>query len=248
MFVSVVLGIDPGVSRCGYGAVAAEGSGLEARACGVIRTPPGDPLPERLAALHAELEGLLAELRPAAVAVERVFFQANVRTAMSVGQASGLALAVAARAGVPVCQYTPNEVKQAVAGYGAAGKGQVQAMVARLLHLPEVPGPPDAADALALAICHLSAGRFRAAAGAGGAMRHFDGSSPPPAPGLARAIAAASQRDSGASNGHGRRGAKPPASEEPGARGTGGVPPTRAAGAANGSRAGAAEPPGKGGP
>jgi len=195
MFVPVVLGIDPGVSRCGYGAVAAEGRGLEARACGVIRTPPGDPLPDRLAALHAELEGLLAELRPAAVAVERVFFQANVRTAMSVGQASGLALAVAARAGVPVCQYTPNEVKQAVAGYGAAGKGQVQAMVARLLHLPEVPGPPDAADALALAICHLSAGRFRAAAGAGGATRNFDGSSPPPAPGLARAIAAATARD-----------------------------------------------------
>src|SRR5581483_3833579 len=156
----VVLGIDPGVSRCGYGAVAAEGSTLEARACGVIRTPPGDPLPERLAALQGELEGLLVELRPAAVAVERVFFQTNVRTAMSVGQASGLALAAAARAGVAVCQYTPNEVKQA-----AAGKAQVQAMVAKLLHLAEVPKPPDAADALALAICHLSAGRFRAAAG-----------------------------------------------------------------------------------
>jgi crossover junction endodeoxyribonuclease RuvC len=166
MFVPVVLGIDPGVSRCGYGAVAAEGSRLEARACGVIRTPPGDLLPDRLAALQIELESLVADLRPAAVAVERVFFQTNVRTAMSVGQASGLALAVAARAGVPVCQYTPNEVKQAVAGYGAAGKGQVQAMVARLLHLPEVPRPPDAADALALAICHLSAGRFRAAASA----------------------------------------------------------------------------------
>ncbi|SRR5581483_2321379 len=189
----VVLGIDPGVSRCGYGAVAAEGSTLEARACGVIRTPPADPLPDRLAALQGELEGLLAELRPAAVAVERVFFQTNVRTAMSVGQASGLALAAAARAGVAVCQYTPNEVKQAVAGYGAAGKAQVQAMVAKLLHLAEVPKPPDAADALALAICHLSAGRFRAAAG--GALRSFDGSGPPPAPGLARAIAAATARD-----------------------------------------------------
>src|SRR5438477_445746 len=161
----------------------------------VTRTPPSAPLPERLAALQIELEGLLAELRPAAVAVERVFFQTNVRTAMSVGQASGLALAAAVRAGIPVCQYTPNEVKQAVAGYGAAGKAQVQAMVARLLHLPEVPKPPDAADALALAICHLSAGRFRAAAGAGGAIRTFDGSSPPPAPGLARAIAAATARD-----------------------------------------------------
>ena len=185
---AVVLGIDPGVSRCGYGAVTVEGSGLSALACGVIRTPPSDPLPERLSAIFAELEGLVAELRPAAVAVERVFFQTNVRTAMSVGQASGLALTVAARAGVPVAQYTPNEVKQAVAGYGAAGKAQIQAMVARLLHLAEVPKPPDAADALALAICHLSAGRLRAAAGTG-----F--TSPAQAPGLARAIAAATAKE-----------------------------------------------------
>jgi crossover junction endodeoxyribonuclease RuvC len=195
----IVLGIDPGVSRCGYGAVEAAGSALSARAYGVIRTPPGDPLPDRLAALQGELEGLLAELRPAAVAVERVFFQTNVRTAMSVGQASGLALAAAVRAGVPVCQYTPNEVKQAVAGYGAADKAQVQAMVARLLHLPEVPKPPDAADALALAICHLSAGRFRAAAdlklSAGGGPGSGAGA---PVPGLARAIAAATARQAGA--------------------------------------------------
>jgi crossover junction endodeoxyribonuclease RuvC len=168
---------------------------LSALACGVIRTPPGDPLPDRLAALQIELEALLVDLRPSAVAVERVFFQANVRTAMSVGQASGLALAAAVRSGVAVCQYTPNEVKQAVAGYGAADKAQVQAMVARLLHLPEVPKPPDAADALALAICHLSAGRFRAAAVAGGAMSNVDGHSPPPVPGLARAIAAATAKE-----------------------------------------------------
>jgi crossover junction endodeoxyribonuclease RuvC len=200
----VVLGIDPGVSRCGYGVVVAEGSSLSALACGVIRTPPGDPLPDRLAALQIELEALLVEFCPSAVAVERVFFQANVRTAMSVGQASGLALALAARSGVAVCQYTPNEVKQAVAGYGAAGKAQVQAMVARLLHLPEVPKPPDAADALALAICHLSAGQFRAAAGAAGAMGNVDGSSPPPMPGLARAIAAATKVD--AREGGSRRG------------------------------------------
>ena len=184
----VVLGIDPGISRCGYGAVVAEGSSLAAVACGVIRTPPSDPLPERLAALQGELESLVAEMRPAAMAVERVFFQTNVRTAMSVGQASGLALAVAARAGVPVCQYTPNEVKQAVAGYGAAGKEQVQAMVTRLLNLAEVPKPPDAADALALAICHLSAGPLRAVAGSG-----F--TSPPTVPGLARAIARAESKE-----------------------------------------------------
>ena len=195
--LGVILGIDPGVSRCGYGAVAAQGSTLTALACGVIRTPPSDPLPERLAALQAELEGLVAELRPAAVAVERVFFQTNVRTAMSVGQASGLALAVAARAGVPVCQYTPNEVKQAVAGYGAAGKEQVQAMVTRLLHLSEAPKPPDAADALALAICHLSAGRFRAAAGLAGGDRSGTAAAGP-VPGLARAITAATASGPGA--------------------------------------------------
>lgn len=191
----VVLGIDPGLSRCGYGAVTAEGSELVPLACGVIRTSPGEPMPARLGALFAELEGLVAELRPAAIAVERVFFQTNVRTAMSVGQASGLALVAAERAGVPVGQYTPNEVKQAVAGYGAADKAQVQAMVARLLHLPEVPKPPDAADALALAICHLSAGRFRAAAGLAGAGGDRSGmTSSGPVPGLARAIAAADAR------------------------------------------------------
>jgi len=217
---SVVLGIDPGVSRCGYGAVLAEGSGLSAVACGVIRTPPGDPLPERLCALFAELEELVSELRPVAVAVERVFFQNNVRTAMSVGQASGLALTVAARSGVPVAQYTPNEVKQAVAGYGAAGKAQVQAMVARLLHLPEVPKPPDAADALALAICHLSAGPFREAAAAGSGF-----ASPTPLPALARAIASA-VRDDGSTQ-HGRRGAQPHATEEPGGGRAGSAEPTR---------------------
>ena len=152
---AVILGIDPGVSRCGFGAVVQDGSRLRALAAGVIRTPASDPLPERLAALQAELESLVDEIGPAAMAVERVFFQVNARTAMSVGQASGLVLAAAHHAGCEVVQYTPNEVKQAVAGYGAAGKAQVQAMVTRLLNLPEVPKPPDAADALALAICHL---------------------------------------------------------------------------------------------
>ena len=197
----IVLGIDPGVSRCGYGAVVAEGSKLTAVACGVIRTPPSDPLPERLAALQVELEGLVAELQPVAVAVERVFFQTNVRTAMSVGQASGLALALAARAGIPVSQYTPNEVKQAVAGYGAAGKEQVQAMVTRLLGLAEVPKPPDAADALALAICHLSASRFRTAASLAGAVAGDRSglSTTGPVAGLAKAIAAATAAASGPS-------------------------------------------------
>jgi crossover junction endodeoxyribonuclease RuvC len=149
-----VLGIDPGLSTCGYGAVHRHGRDLTAVACGVVRTPPDAPLPERLATLEADLDAFVRELRPAALAVERILFQANVRTAISVGQASGLALAVAARAGVPVTHYSPNEVKLAVAGDGAAGKAQVQDMTRRLLNLASAP-PPDAADALALAVCHL---------------------------------------------------------------------------------------------
>jgi crossover junction endodeoxyribonuclease RuvC len=150
-----VLGVDPGLSRCGYGAVRREKSGaLRAVACGVITTPPGDPLPERLGTLSRELRGLLDELHPEVVVVERVFFQTNVRTAMSVGQASGLAIAAAAESGASVVQYTANEVKQAVTGYGAAPKEQVQRMVQSLLALPTIPRPPDAADALALALCH----------------------------------------------------------------------------------------------
>jgi crossover junction endodeoxyribonuclease RuvC len=132
-------------------------------AAGVIRTPPGDELARRLADLLSELRLLLAELRPDVVVVERVLFQANARTAMSVGQASGLALVAAADAGCPVVQYSPNEVKQAVAGYGAATKEQVQRMVQSLLHLPERPRPPDTADALALAICYLTGAPLRAA-------------------------------------------------------------------------------------
>lgn len=169
-----VLGIDPGVSRCGFGAVrrARPGAPFEAVRAGVITTPPADPLPQRLAALADELRLLLDEVRPDAVVVERVFFQTNVRTAMSVGQASGLALAAAASAGCEVAQYTANEVKQAVAGYGAASKEQVQRMIQSLLRLAERPRPPDAADALALAVCHLTlAPRLAlvAASSAGGA-------------------------------------------------------------------------------
>lgn len=164
-----VLGIDPGLSRCGYGAVARRGDGLRAVAAGVITTPPSDALPERLAALAGELDQLLEELGPDVVAVERVLFQTNARTAMGVGQASGLALAAAARAGAAVAQYSPNEVKMAVAGYGSATKVQVQAMVQSILSLPARPEPADAADALALAICHLSgaplASRVAAAGG-----------------------------------------------------------------------------------
>ena len=153
----IVLGIDPGLTRCGY-AVLQSGSGrsVSALALGVIRTPPSSPLPQRLAELKVELAALIAQFRPSAVAVEQVFFQVNVRTAMSVGQASGLALAEAAAAGCEVMQYTPNQVKSCVAGWGGADKLQVQKMVQARLGLATVPEPPDAADAAALALCHLA--------------------------------------------------------------------------------------------
>ena len=161
-----MLGIDPGLTRCGYAVVDA--AGPTAVALGVVSTPPGDGLPIRLAALRRELAELITEYRPLVVAVEHVFFQVNVRTAMSVGQASGLALAEAAAAGCEVVQYTPNEVKSAVAGWGAAPKEQVQKMVQARLRLSRPPQPADAADAAALALCHLAtspmASRIRAAA------------------------------------------------------------------------------------
>jgi crossover junction endodeoxyribonuclease RuvC len=163
-----VLGIDPGLSRCGYGLVARgeADSVLVARAAGVIETDPAAGLPDRLLILHTELRALVREFAPDVVAVERVFFQVNAKTAMSVGQASGLALLVAAEAGCEVAQYTSNEVKQALVGYGAATKDQVQRMVANVLKLAAPPSPADAADALALAVCHLTTVPLRRAMGA----------------------------------------------------------------------------------
>jgi crossover junction endodeoxyribonuclease RuvC len=166
-----VLGVDPGLSRCGYGAVTRRNGQLEVVAGGVLTSDPSMPLPERLRTLLAELRALVGELRPDAVAVERVFFQTNARTAMATGQASGVALVAAAEAGCEVVQYTANEVKLSVVGYGSATKDQVQKMVASLLGLAEPPRPPDVADALALALCHLAAEPLRravAAAGPGG--------------------------------------------------------------------------------
>jgi crossover junction endodeoxyribonuclease RuvC len=158
-----VLGIDPGLTRCGYAVVDGRGSiDVTAVALGVIRTPASDALPHRLDALRRELAALLAEYRPAAVAVEHVFFQVNVRTAMSVGQASGLALAEASAAGCDVAQYTPNQVKDAIAGWGGATKEQVQRMVQARLRMASTPRPPDAADAAALALCHLASAPMRA--------------------------------------------------------------------------------------
>ena len=137
-------------------------------AFGHLTTPTDLALSERLAMLWQDLTDLLAELRPDVLVVERVLFQVNARTAMSVGQASGLALVAAARAGCPVAQYSPNEVKLAVAGYGSATKEQVQRMVQVLLGLDAPPRPADRADALALAVCHLSGAGLRQTVGARG--------------------------------------------------------------------------------
>ncbi len=163
-----VLGIDPGLSRCGFGLVEA-GSGDRHRSVehGVLQTPHTDPIHIRLASMMEQLETLFERLSPTAVVVERVFFQTNARTAMGVGQASGLALALATRRGCQVHQYTANEVKHAVAGHGSAEKHQMQSMVAKLLDLPAPPKPADAADALGLALCHLASSRLeRSALGA----------------------------------------------------------------------------------
>ncbi len=156
-----VLGIDPGLSRLGYGAVRRTRKGSVPVEHGVLSTPPSDDLPARLASMNQQLRALIARLGPDAVVVERVFFQTNVRTAMGVAQASGLALAAAYDARCQIAQYTSNEVKQAITGYGAADKGQMQRMVQRILGLEELPTPADAADALGLALHHLAVAPFQ---------------------------------------------------------------------------------------
>jgi len=150
-----VLGVDPGLTRCGLGVVeGTTGRPLTMVAVGVVTTPAGADIGARLLAIEREIEVWLREHRPDAVAVERVFSQQNVRTVMGTAQASGVVALLAARAGLPVAFHTPSEVKAAVTGEGRAGKAQVTAMVTRLLALADAPRPADAADALALAICH----------------------------------------------------------------------------------------------
>ena len=153
-----VLGIDPGLTRCGYGLVEGRLDRVEsfrAQRAGVLETSPDDPVEVRLGRLIGDLRDLLDDLKPEVVVVERVFHQRNALTVIPVAQASGVAIALAGERGLPVRQFTAQEVKLAVTGYGAASKSQVQGMVARLLGLAEVPRPPDVADALAIAITYL---------------------------------------------------------------------------------------------
>ena len=151
-----VLGVDPGLTRCGLGAVdSLPGRRIVLVAVDVVRTPAEDELGLRLLAIGRTVEDWLDQLRPDVLAVERVFSQHNVRTVMGTAQAAGVAVLAAAQRGIPVAWHTPSEVKAAVTGSGTAGKAQVTTMVTKLLALPAAPRPADAADALALAICHL---------------------------------------------------------------------------------------------
>lgn len=152
-----VLGIDPGMTRCGYAVLESDvPSQVSAVSLGVLRTDSSDPTPLRLAHLLIDLEELMEEFQPSVVAVEQVFFQINIRTAMAVGQVSGLAMAIAARRECQVVEYTPNQVKETVTGWGGADKLQVQKMVQARLGLSRAPEPADAADAAAVALCFLA--------------------------------------------------------------------------------------------
>lgn len=150
----VILGIDPGTATTGYGVVAQEGNTLRHIACGAILTDRAAPMPDRLLSIYTQLNLLLDEHEPDVLITERLFFGNNVTTAIQVGRMAGVALLVAAQRGIPWFEYRPAEIKLAVVGYGAAEKKQVQFMVQQLLRLKSVPRPDDAADALAIAICH----------------------------------------------------------------------------------------------
>ena len=163
-----VIGIDPGLTTTGYGIVERVGSELRPIAYGALRTPASEPIALRLVELQDMLEGVLADHTPQVAAMERLFFNSNVRTAMSVGQASGVMLATLARGGLVPVMYTPPEVKLSVVGVGNADKRQVQVMTARVLGLATPPQPADAADACALAICHLNRSAYSQAVAAAG--------------------------------------------------------------------------------
>ena len=150
----LVLGIDPGTAITGYGLVEAQGNKLKVVDYSCIRTPANSPLEYRLQTIHGAVVDLIREYKPAQLAIEELFFNKNVRTALSVGHARGVIMLAGVNAGLEVFEYTPLQVKQAVVGYGRAEKAQIQFMVKTLLCLPETPKPDDVADALAIAICH----------------------------------------------------------------------------------------------
>lgn len=149
-----VLGVDPGLTRCGIGVIENFGSKLSLVDLGVIRTPKESEIDQRLLVLESELSAWIKRAEPDVIAIERVFSQLNVKTAMATGQAAGVAILLAAKSGLPIALHTPSEVKAAVTGSGRADKKQVASMVKKILKLEEMPKPVDTTDALALAICH----------------------------------------------------------------------------------------------
>ena len=173
-----IFGIDPGSERTGYGCVETDGRVPRLVLCGAISMAPGDPFPQRLARIYGELTALLRRCSPDCVAIESLFHAANVRSALKLGHARGVAVLAAVEAGCPVVEYTPAEVKRAVVGYGRAEKHQVQQMIRLLLGLAKPPSPHDAADALAVAICHLHSmppARLKAETAIGGVASGFPG-------------------------------------------------------------------------
>lgn len=156
----IILGVDPGTAITGYGFIRADTDPIEMVAYGAVLTPSDWEMPRRLAHIYKELSALIAQYQPSDAVVEKLFFSKNVRTALSVGQARGVALLAAEQARLTIHEYTPTEIKQAVVGYGRADKNQIQQMVKMLLQLEFVPQPDDAADALAVAICHAHSARY----------------------------------------------------------------------------------------
>src|SRR5712692_8348444 len=156
----VALGIDPGTAIVGYAVVEARGSELNMVVCDVITTSSSMPMPERLQHIYHRLHEIITTYRPNEAAMEELFFAKNARTALTVGQARGVAMLALANGGLSIAEYTPKQVKQAVTGYGGAKKEQVGEMVRILLHLTAIPRPDDAADAAAVAICHLHTARY----------------------------------------------------------------------------------------
>lgn len=150
----LIMGVDPGTAITGFGVIRYAGNRFSLVECGCVRTASGAPLARRLQVLFGELNDIIRRHNPEHFAIEELFFNKNTRTALAVGHARGVAVLAAARAGLPVFEYTPLQVKQAVAGFGRAAKNQVQFMVKTILALPAVPAPDDVADALAVAICH----------------------------------------------------------------------------------------------
>jgi crossover junction endodeoxyribonuclease RuvC len=178
-----IFGIDPGSERTGYGCVETDGRRHHLITCGVVTSAAAESFPERLARIHRELTAHLASCRPDCVAIENLFYATNVRSALKLGHARGVAMLAAVEAGCPVVEYTPAEIKRAVVGYGRAEKQQVQQMVKLLLGLATAPSPHDAADALAVAICHVHSMPATGIGDPGSGTRIPDPRSPIPDPG-----------------------------------------------------------------